>query len=566
MGMLTFTITLRFSFASYRSRTYPSTNGTAPTNGNVNSARTPCHAGVNTSETGQVPVISITYASDEPDTEGQTISPHAGRPDSGRSLGLHRTPRVYVCCVCNHRAKQDTLHKHVLHALQHEFYVRSGPCADDKHGPRWDDLREADACVFVLDDPSLKTTTCFEGLGAAWAFDIPTVFLKDSNYALPTPLPDFILQHNLGLGTSPTSRASTSAREGATPEIGLDTRGILFSSPATRASSVTSIRSQRRSHRRTKQGLRDSDMVLHLLNGYRDALVFEEGRHEDCEGELRKAVHSLLGTGRNEMSGSRKSSRPTSKSPNSLHPLSKRTGSFRRHRRTLLGVPRVSLGVPFTQAATSNDLFGDDDDDDGFVYPSSPSEISISPEYSSHFSSSESNLSPSPIFMNNVNTPDASRSNSPSAGTQGLNVTHGPALHIAPATPPPPPTTSPSGRSSGGSFIHLHQRLQQYRASVYASASYNDDLDALENFDGRQTTYLVCSRSRHSPNGEPRLVKWPPSSEQEAMQQEEEVKDALSDAFSDSPVSFFDFRDLDLSMVVNQPRSTGTPDSDASIY
>ena len=540
---------------------------------NDNSARAgpSCPAGANAASGAvPVPVISITYAPNEQETEVQTVSP-SGRPDSWIESPAERgTPRVFVCCMCNHHAKEDKLHRHVLHALQHRFYVRSGPCADDRQGPRWDDLREADACVFVLDDPSLKAPTWFQGLCAAWAFDIPTVFLKDSNYSLPTPLPDVILQHNLGLGASVTSRASTSARStrshGATTECGPGSRGGAYFSPSPpgpRSSSVTSVRSQRRlSQRRTKQEVRDSDMVLQLMNGYRDALVFDETRHEDCEGELRKTVHSLLCTGQSEMPcGGRRSPRPVPKSPNSLHPLSKRTGSSRRHRRSL-------LGVPLSQAATAYFLSdGDDDDDVVFSYPSSPSHSSASFGSDTHFSFSDSDYTPSPTFLSNGQTLDTSSSSSPASATNGLSVSPAPSLQITPATLPLP-TTPSSGRSSS-SFTHLHQvqqRFQQYRARVLSSSSSIDDVDALENFDGRQTTYMVCSRSRHSPNAEPRLVKWPPSSEDEMMQQEEEVDRIMSGSLSDSPVSFMDFRDLDLSMVVNKPRSLDTPDSDASIF
>nr|KAG5688363.1 hypothetical protein BaRGS_032931 [Batillaria attramentaria] len=127
------------------------------------------------------------------------------------------------------------------------------------------------------------------------------------------------------------------------------------------------------------------------------------------------------------------------------------------------------------------------------------------------------------------------------------------------------------------SFTHLHQfqqQLQQDRASFlsHTSLGHHHDDDFLPDVsDGRQTVYMVCSKSPKSPNREPRLVKWPPSpdtaeNERRGEEEEEEgaldVGETLSDVFSDSPVSF---RDLDLSVVINR-RSAGTPDSDASTF
>lgn len=224
--------------------------------------------------------------------------------------------------------------------------------------------------------------------------------------------------------------------------------------------------------------------------------------------------------------------------------------------------------MPLSQAATAHFLSdGEDDDDDVvFSYPSSPSHSSASFGSDTHFSFSDSSYTPSPTFLSNGQTLNTSSSNSPASATNGLSVSPAPSLHITPAARPL--LTTPSSGRSSSSFTHLHQvqqRFQQYRARVLSSSSSIDDVDALENFDGRQTTYLVCSKSRNSPNAEPRLVKWPPSNEDEMMQQEE-VDTIMSRSFSDSPVSFMDFRDLDLSMVVNKPRSLDTPDSDASIF
>ncbi|XP_070181134.1 uncharacterized protein [Littorina saxatilis] len=570
--------------------------GRTPTKSNSSNSGRVTNNGIakSSSNESHVPVISITYASDELEPELQNLSP-SPYPDhnAGSILGLDRTPRVFVCCLCNHNDSQDgKLRRHVLHALQHEFYVRSGPClgeaasqskspgcrSDPRDQPAWEELREADLCVFVLDDPSLSTPDCFHSLCVAWALDIPTVFLKDSNYSLPTPLPDVILQHNLGLESPDGSRAYSPLgvhRSATTFENG---RPMSSSYPPSRAASATTIKAHRKSSQRTKRELQDSDMVLRLLNGYRDALVFEEARHKECEETLKRKVHSLLGTGQ-ETTGNNGKPIPVSKTPNTLHPMAKRHGSSsHRRQRGFLGVPNAQTGASWGQGGSKDGGLFDDEEDEDFLYPTSPSNFSasiasVSDSGISMFTDtlscpSGSTLSPNPFFpIHNLSGP-SSRTNS-RASNMSLNISPATKLQIPPSSAAP---SSPDSRCrSSRSFSHLHQfqqQLQQDRATFLSSASPIGDLSSPENFDGRQTTYLVCSKTKNSPNREPRLVKWPPSGGEdgEVGNGEGEVGETLSRTFSDSPVSFKDFRDLDLTMIVNRPRGgSGTPDSDASV-
>jgi hypothetical protein len=398
-----------------------------------------------------------------------------------------RTPRVYVSCLCRHEhgdcektAKDDKLHQHVMHALQHDFYVKSGPCGaglatkaspEDPHAA-WEEVQEADVCVFVLDDPSLNTVSCFRSLCAAWACDLPTLFLKDSGYSLPTPLPEFILQQNLGLESPTSSRTSSPTppsappfRRSVTPEtIQMAAKLAASFVPPGRPLSATSLHSHRRHKRRSKQELRDSDMVMHLLNGYRDALVFDDGRHEECEVRLRGAVHNLLGT-KPKHEGCDPHRAPVApKSPNTLHPLAKRhagSSGVRLHRRrnnNLLGVPGVVAGSPVRQDPAHLD-YDDDDDDDLTSHLSYPSEVSIhiasspvTPHKPRHLSASSSQLlSPSGQLFPHSPTPSAaSHSGSPPLSPAHTLQVSSPLL-ISPATLSPisPYPACTSSTSSG---------------------------------------------------------------------------------------------------------------------
>ena len=306
-------------------------------------------------------------------------------------------------------------------------------------------------------------------------------------------------------------------------------------------------------------------MILHLLKGYRSALVFEEARHTDCEEEVRNAVHALLDAGSKEKRNIPEKDLAMSKSPNTLHPLSRKASrSGHRRQKTFLGVPSVLTDV---SSCSKNDAEGfcndDNDDDPDKILFSSTSEISV------YFSSSSDvtrlspeNASPSHIQSNGHTSPTGSSNWTPLPPSSLIASV--PTLNVVPPTPSPTPSNTRC--SSHRSFHHLHhlqQQLQKDRASFLStqSSSLTKEEDEAKSLEECKTTYLVCNRSKYSPNREPRLVKWPLAADEDMEQTQDEVE-TMSEEFLDSPTSF---RDVDLSIVVNKPRrGSDTPDSDAS--
>ncbi|KAL8585125.1 hypothetical protein ACOMHN_013141 [Nucella lapillus] len=259
-----------------------------------------------------LPLISVTCSQDQPEPELQALFDDEDCPQSDPGL-----PCVYVCCPCQYHEEAcgDKLPQHVLHALQHQFYVRTGPCFGENDTDDFgsDQLSETDIYVFVLGESSLNSPACLKRLYALWCLNIPSVFVKDSNYCLPSPMPDAILRciHALessemplmsSAKTFPTSRSTT-------PRCGLTI-------PTTTTSSDPR---HQRQQGRGKNG-QDSDFMLYLLNGYRTALIFEKNSLDDCENLLKENIQFLVGTEQSQ-TGSIQSS-TTSSTKTSSHSCS----------------------------------------------------------------------------------------------------------------------------------------------------------------------------------------------------------------------------------------------------
>ncbi|KAL8566807.1 hypothetical protein ACOMHN_052205 [Nucella lapillus] len=501
----------------------PGTVSSAVSNRSISSRRSHKGKFPASSETLQIPVISVTYASDDKAPELQ------GLMGDGDTFA-NRTPRVYLCCLCNHPTGEETLYRHVLHALQHDFYVKSGPCADERSFVFWDDISEADICVFLLDDLSLNTPTCFKSLCAACTLKTPILFLKDSKYSLPVPLPDIILQHNLGLESPELSRASTpiGPRRSMTPEVSHHTAHT--SAAAGRSFSTQGSRVER-SQQRAKQKVEDRDMVLCLLNGYRDALVFEERRHQECEKELRETVHKLLGTGHNDPISTNGSVTLAPKSSNTLRPIA-RSHRPRRVHRTSLGVPKGQRGNLFQQDSGVGAMSPCPSDEHiAFSLANTPSKLAIDIAYDAFGSSPQGSLLPPHTHFQRTSHSRTSSLSDSSTPDRSASVSSTFSLQSSSSESP-----SCIRSSSSRSFIHLHQfqqQLRQDRAHFLSSVSpISDSGDVWDNFQERQTVYLVWDKPRKEP---PRLVKFPPSSgEEDEEEQKGEMTDVLSDTSVDS--------------------------------
>ncbi|XP_025104065.1 uncharacterized protein LOC112570070 isoform X2 [Pomacea canaliculata] len=266
---------------------------------------------------GPVPAISITHDAneDENDLEEELLGRHLqgglDDDDDDEEETETRTPHIYVCIHADTVGHDRQLYVRVIDALICDFFVMSGPRVESGELFSHDSVREknlsqANACVFVLDGASLNDPECFRDLSAAWAMNLPMVFVKNSSFSLPSPLPDFVLQHSLGMESPAVSRAFTPAfpmrHSSVTPtsDVTPDARpGQLrrrrsFSSMRSASPRCHVTGNSRRSEKRGQQDFREADVVLTLLDGYRHALVFEDTAGDDCALALRRRLQSLL--------------------------------------------------------------------------------------------------------------------------------------------------------------------------------------------------------------------------------------------------------------------------------
>ncbi|PVD25540.1 hypothetical protein C0Q70_13196 [Pomacea canaliculata] len=443
---------------------------------------------------GPVPAISITHDAneDENDLEEELLGRHLqgglDDDDDDEEETETRTPHIYVCIHADTVGHDRQLYVRVIDALICDFFVMSGPRVESGELFSHDSVREknlsqANACVFVLDGASLNDPECFRDLSAAWAMNLPMVFVKNSSFSLPSPLPDFVLQHSLGMESPAVSRAFTPAfpmrHSSVTPtsDVTPDARpGQLrrrrsFSSMRSASPRCHVTGNSRRSEKRGQQDFREADVVLTLLDGYRHALVFEDTAGDDCALALRRRLQSLLDA---------------------------RT-------RSVIATPAMSSNSNLHQV-----------DANEFRHKESSKFLRV-PEFFS------GDLSPMTEFPKNSvalhKSANDSRSSSSCLALASKSVTSLPRESNTPLRGPE--------LSTGCGLVDQRSR--------------GDSLDPPP----RETIYLVCEKAKYSASCEPRLVKWPPVNGQQDVDRELQDVDTLSDLFLDSPTSFPDL-DLSL--------------------
>ena len=507
-----------------------------------------------------LPAISITYSSDEIRHEQQTPRPaHDGSP-----LRRNKRPCVYVCCLCNHRhisAGEDNLRRHVLHALQHEFYVRTGPCGDVQ--PEWlDGVRDADACVFVLNDSSIKSMACFKGLHTALAFDVPTVFVKDSNYSLPNPLPENVLRYNLGLipmepWLSPSSvqsetfpgRDNANAGEygdtkktSALPHSMLPAESRGAHGPAKRRAQV--------SHGR----LQDSNVFVHLLNGYRDAHVFSDTLRENCETALKKRLHTLLRARKRDGDGGGTASAPASQRPMPTLPRQSGSPTVQMQQRSFLTVPGIQLDLRASLKKGSTD-------DRRVLEDKTASNSFLS--VPGHLFPSRTDLAQIPCAQSDGKGLALSRPNSPPVWNELLNNAASAEVEATAKGSSPLSGKASASRSTTVTPSTLLEQIQQQLLQTDPNSclrvpSPPTTTSLPKNVvKARHTTstYFMIKKCRRSKIRQTKTVKW----------EESKSNKTSSIPSPGSPVSLDeDFKGLSLSTEVVETRRSDTPNSDAS--
>lgn len=507
-------------------------------------------------------MISVTQESNDLDFgDGSLWKGLHHREDTAKSA------RVYLCC-----REDSKLYSLVLQTLLHNSYVKRGPSSTegDSLPAHMEMLREVDAFVFVLDDMNLNTLACFKDLCAAKILHLPMIFIKDPRYVLPTLLPEAILHCNLHVSDSLklTSRTNTpSQQERGVSLVGCPNKGKKCLKDRSLPSRPRSLSAQSSIARKsTKRGRKEEvrhgepDMLLTLITGYREALVFEEDKEGEFGNIMRRKLLALFNrsTGSDTPNDGRQEQATTTPgfsaahsldSPDTLSSRSAEETFSRQDSGHFLTVPDISLGI----CATSDDNFRNTSVDHDYFDSENESVFSLSLDgTASNFSFRTNSCTRSLPDSSWGDDRDHLRSCSPHLISNSAfnNSTSARTKSSQLATASCRDSIAGIQRSDSRrlSFTHLHQ-LQQNLVSFFSHTSSGSDCQA-DRLEEQETTYMVCNKSNNSIEGEPRLVKWPPTSEVDFETNE-------SETMSESSCGF---KDVDLSIALNRPNDT--PDSD----
>ncbi|XP_067682090.1 uncharacterized protein [Haliotis asinina] len=156
-------------------------------------------------------------------------------------------------------------------------------------------LSDCEIFMFLMSQESVSNPASYRDLSAAWTMDVPTVFVKPPGFTLPNPLPDSVVLYPLESQVkSNRRRHGDKLSHSVTPSLGrfvrVDQRqGSSLPNPRPSTAHVVS------SHGKHPLVHRDScDIVLLLINGYRDATVWDPINQTQSFNEIKRKIEGNL--------------------------------------------------------------------------------------------------------------------------------------------------------------------------------------------------------------------------------------------------------------------------------
>ncbi|ESO94231.1 hypothetical protein LOTGIDRAFT_161440 [Lottia gigantea] len=213
----------------------------------------------------KIPLISVTHDSD---------------PENESEIGIetvtdnHKVSRVCVSGKLQDKHEIDYTPQIVEELTSFSFVFYISPINRSN-----DVLYEADSLIFLLGDYTLSDDYCCESLVSAWSLDIPTVFVRNKNFKLSSPLPDTFIKHaiNIDGGWRGGGRSLS-------PSVGASSLR-LKRDRFKRSDSATSVLTG--SYKDSKASVCSSDLVFYLLNGYREAVVYDDKLSDITSREIK---------------------------------------------------------------------------------------------------------------------------------------------------------------------------------------------------------------------------------------------------------------------------------------
>ncbi|XP_050405039.1 uncharacterized protein LOC126820906 [Patella vulgata] len=210
-----------------------------------------------------VPLISITKESDT-DEENEMIIAIAN--------SYNKTMRIYICGDFD----QETFYPSP--SLVEHMCSFSYVCHNTINKQCYESLCEADSFIFLLSDKSLTDSDCCQNLFRAWSLDIPTVFVRKTGYKLPSPLPEGFLDQVLKSDElNEVPRKAPFYRRSTTPyhNVSLPPNSLTSIPRSVSASTSYDLKSSNANFG-FQTSFKSSDLMLKLLNGYRNSIIYDE--------------------------------------------------------------------------------------------------------------------------------------------------------------------------------------------------------------------------------------------------------------------------------------------------
>lgn len=246
------------------------------------------------------PVASSGTSENKPAMVSQTVPSISVTTPAGHPSSSSHDPDAQLAYICGkNKLLMDTLSQNITPFLFTKTDLGTASSTSWSSIDTANNILQSKLFIFVFSENSINDLDTVKKLRLAYTHAVPLMYVREDNFTLPKPLPDFLFNKNINddLILSRENSGIFSRARSVSPFVsaakikGHGDRRHLIRTPLSKSN--TRVESSRFRRRSTEE--KASNIGMQIMEGYRQALVYDDNNTEAFTKTLLENLSRILG-------------------------------------------------------------------------------------------------------------------------------------------------------------------------------------------------------------------------------------------------------------------------------